>query len=192
MNPIHYLLMLDVSKSMSPHEVQVKKGLLEHFKKLIQYRENQSPPSTGSFHLGFFNDLVYPIEEIKKINSLELTLQSMEFNGQTALYDAMGKGIDYLKSLNRKGTMLLIIFTDGHENGSKEYSENQINTMLLSDSLKAYLVGAGWNVDCDIQKFPVYGMIIHQTKSVNMKEIFALMSEIYKNLGNYLNVTHYP
>jgi hypothetical protein len=116
----------------------------------------------------------------------------MEFNGQTALYDAMGKGIDYLKSLNRKGTMLLIIFTDGHENGSKEYSENQINTMLLSDSLKAYLVGAGWNVDCDIQKFPVYGMIIHQTKSVNMKEIFALMSEIYKNLGNYLNVTHYP
>jgi hypothetical protein len=183
MNPIHYLLMLDVSKSMSPHEVQIKKGLVEHFKKLIQYRDIQFPSSNGSFHLGFFNELVHPIEEIKKINSLELRLQSMEFNGQTALYDAMGKGIDYLKRLNEKGTMLLVILTDGHENGSKEYSENQINTMLLSDTLKAFLIGAGWNVDCDIQKIPVYGMIVHQTKSVNMKEIFTLISEIYRNLG---------
>ena len=169
---------------MAPHEDQIKQSLLQHFKKLIRKRDSLLPALDISFHLGFFNEKVYPIVEVKEIELLEPTLHPIEFKGQTALYDAMGFGIDYLKSLKRKGTMLLVVLTDGHENTSTNYSENEINNLLDSDSLKAYLIGAGWNLACSIEKYPIYEMIIHQTTHIQIKEIFSLISEIYKNISN--------
>lgn len=179
MESIHYLLLLDSSESMKPFEGHLKKHLLSHFKKI----EKEPTAQLGdSLHLGFFNGQVYPITELKSQSSISSALQQIEFRGHTALYDGIGHGINYLQNLKRPGQLLLILVTDGYENVSQDYSSQEINCLLASSSVLAYLIGAGWNVDCIIEKYPIYEMINHNIHPSQLKEIFTIAQEVYKNL----------
>jgi hypothetical protein len=179
MESIHYLLLLDSSESMKPFESHLKKHLLSHFKKI----EKEPTSQIGdSLHLGFFNTQVYPITELEKLTSIPIALQQIDFKGYTALYDAIGQGIIYLQNLKRPGQLLLILVTDGYENVSQDYSSQEINSMLASSTVLAYLIGAGWNLDCIIEKYPIYEMINHRIHPNQLKEIIAIAEEVYKNL----------
>ncbi len=179
MESIHYLLLLDSSESMKPFAGHLKKHLLSHFTKI----ENEPTAQLGdSLHLGFFNAQVYPITELKSLASIATALQQIEFKGHTALYDAMGQGINYLRNLKRPGQLLLILVTDGYENVSQDYCAQEINQQLASTSVMAYLIGGGWNLDCVIEKYPIYEMISHRIHPKQLKEIFSIAEEIYKNL----------
>lgn len=179
MESIHYLLLLDSSESMKPFEGYLKKYLLSHFKKI---EKESTAQWGGSLHLGFFNTQVYPITELKSLASISSALQQIEFRGHTAMYDALGLGINYLRDLKLPGHLLLILVTDGYENVSQDYSSQEINHLLASGSVQAFLIGAGWNVDCIIEKYPIFEMINHHIHPNQLKEIFGIAEEVYKNL----------
>lgn len=179
MESIHYLLLLDSSESMKPFAGDLKKHLLSHFKKI---KKEPTAQLEDSLHLGFFNAQIYPISELKKMKSISSALQQIEFQGHTALYDAIGQGINYLCNLKRPGQLLLILVSDGYENVSRGYSNQEINHLLASTSVSAYLIGAGWNLDCIIEKYPIYEMISHHIHPKQLKEIVTIAEEIYKNL----------
>jgi hypothetical protein len=93
-----------------------------------------------------------------------------------------GQGVNYLRNLKRPGQLLLILVTDGYENVSQDYSSQEINQQLAATSVMAYLIGGGWNLDCIIEKYPIYEMINHRVHPNQLKVIFAIAEEVYKNL----------
>ena len=88
----------------------------------------------------------------KLIGDVEpLTRQTFQPRGATALFDAIGKAIKGVQS----GTPTVIIFTDGHENASREYTKAHIKDLIeqrtkdgwtfvyLGANQDAFDVGAG-------------------------------------------------
>jgi hypothetical protein len=65
------------------------------------------------------------------------TLRSVEPRGWTAMYDAIGKGINELgeklaklSEEKRPGRVVFVIITDGQENASKEFKLDQIKSLI--------------------------------------------------------------
>ena len=75
-----------------------------------------------------------PINKVKK-----LTKKDYQPNGMTALYDGVGQTVDALKKKVEKDTpVLVVVITDGGENSSTEYTQNNI-AKLIKEQEKA-----GW------------------------------------------------
>ena len=65
-------------------------------------------------------------EDIKKVDKLDN--KTYYVRGSTALYDAIGKTINYMDKVKNK--VLFIITTDGLENSSVEFNKKQIKEMI--------------------------------------------------------------
>jgi hypothetical protein len=76
-----------------------------------------------------FNNSVKFIHKNK--NGSEINIRDEDFipNGMTALYDAIGKGIDYQKTIKTKN-VICVILTDGLENASNTYKLNDIKSLI--------------------------------------------------------------
>jgi len=66
----------------------------------------------------------------KNIKGNEIDIKDTDFNpdGMTALYDAIGTGIDYQKNI-KSDNVICVILTDGLENSSKIYKASDIRKM---------------------------------------------------------------
>ena len=80
-------------------------------------------------------DLLYDNIKINKVE--EMTVNVWSPRGLTALYDAIGRTINTVKDNHKKlskkekpSKVLVVIVTDGLENDSKEYSQNEINKLI--------------------------------------------------------------
>jgi uncharacterized protein YegL len=83
------------------------------------------------------------IQNVKPITPKEYFVR-----GTTALLDAVGKAISVAKShAKKKDKVLFIINTDGYENSSKEYTNEQIKELVKKcekkDNWKFIFLGAG-------------------------------------------------
>lgn len=103
------------------------------------FRKEQSEfPGEAAFTLCTFSDratLVHDFEKIANVNDLDL--RTYRTAGNTALLDAMGSTIDSvgarlaaLPEEERPSKVLFLIITDGHENASYLYSQDQIKSMV--------------------------------------------------------------
>jgi len=102
-------------------------------------KQQKELPDEATLTVALFDDkyeLLYDDVDIKKAN--ELTKKDWFPRGTTALYDAIGKTINsvrtsHLKQGNEKPTKVLVcIVTDGLENASKEYRINDIKQLIKS------------------------------------------------------------
>jgi uncharacterized protein YegL len=107
-------------------------------------------------------ELLYDDIDIKNVN--EITYDTWYPRGMTALYDAIGKTINTVKAnhnklgIERPGKVLVCIVTDGLENASHEYNNNNIkklikdceennwNFIYLAANQDAFAVGASFGV----------------------------------------------
>jgi hypothetical protein len=66
----------------------------------------------------------------KNIMGSEIEIKDDDFkpDGMTALYDAIGTGIDYQKNIKTKN-VICVILTDGHENSSRTYRATDIRKL---------------------------------------------------------------
>jgi len=100
-------------------------------------KEQKKLPDEATITVALFDDkydLIYDNIDIK--NAEELTKNEWMPRGTTALYDAIGKTINGEKQRFAKlgkeapAKVLVCIVTDGHENASREYSVENIKSLI--------------------------------------------------------------
>lgn len=138
-NGLDLIFVMDRSGSMSGSEADTIGGFNSLIKKELK-NESNTRVTTVLFDDNY--EMLYkrkPIYEVK-----ELTDREYWVRGCTALFDAIGKTINTLdKEIDNK--VLFVIMTDGMENASREYSKDQIRSMIGSHNWEFLFIGA--NID---------------------------------------------
>ena len=136
---IFNLIIIDESGSMQ----SIKKAAIDSVNETIQTIRSAQKKYEDQEHfvsLVTFNDDVKTIYECVPVDEVkELSSETYQPNGWTALYDAMGISLNaLLPKVAENDKVLVTVITDGEENASKEYSGKAIKA--LEDELKA----KGW------------------------------------------------
>ena len=117
---------LDKSGSMSPIVDSTISGFNEYVETL------KKDGNKYSFSLTFFDTEVkqtYKNEPIKGVE--KLNRENYSPDGMTALYDAVCRTINEVKNTVKKDQKVLtVIMTDGEENSSREYTQEQLKTKI--------------------------------------------------------------
>lgn len=125
-------MVLDRSGSMGPVQLQT----IESFNKFL--RDQQALPGEASLSLIQFDDLYEPNYVAAPLKSAAfLTTQTYQPRGLTALLDALGKTLTdtgnrlaALQEHARPQRVLFVIYTDGLENASVEYTREKVFQMI--------------------------------------------------------------
>jgi hypothetical protein len=122
-NVLSVVFVLDNSGSMIEMKDEPRQGLNMFYK---------TQQEAGDFlsTLIFFNSRV--IFKHKNLNGKDVPLLSETDyipEGMTALYDAIGEGIEYQKS-QKLENVIFVILTDGEENASLKYNKKDIKEMI--------------------------------------------------------------
>lgn len=125
----HILAILDRSGSMS----SVAKDAIGGYNSFLAEQKKLKDKATLSGTL--FDNEFLPLNEGKVLNIKdvpELTTQTFQPRGSTALFDAIGKTVNEYKSnkKNKADKVLVIIVTDGHENASREFKQQDIADLI--------------------------------------------------------------
>lgn len=153
MTTTHIYFIIDQSGSMEPRVPQVYSG----FKEFIQ--DQKSIGCEGIVSVLFFNtgsELVMDKMPLKDVKELEPG--SYRPSGCTALYDAMGTALSRLKEEHGETKTIMIVITDGEENSSFQFQQQNIRdlindtkayvkTVFLGSNQDAVLNGANLGID---------------------------------------------
>ena len=136
-NATFYHLILDKSGSMQSCYKQTLSGLNEKFQSL-KNTQIQNPEVPIYVSLTLFSNEAKTIFEFVPASELpEIKPNDYVLDGMTALCDAMGKVISRMKFqlseiIQRDNAdVMVVVFTDGHENASKHYSHGEIGKLVL-------------------------------------------------------------
>jgi hypothetical protein len=130
------IFVMDRSGSMSGSEADTIGGFNSFIEREMKNDSNTRVTTVLFDHL---YEMLYkrkPITEVKKLTDKEYWVR-----GSTALLDAIGMTINTLdKEIDNK--VLFVIMTDGMENASREYSKNQIRSLIGSHNWEFIFIGA--------------------------------------------------
>lgn len=130
------VFILDKSGSMSGSE----ESTISSFNEYLQ-KEKKNIFSTKITTI-LFSDDFYFLHKSKNIKDVApITNMDYQVGGCTALYDAIGNGINYIDS-NHSDKVLFIIITDGYENASKEFNNDKIRKMIKGRKYEFIYIGA--------------------------------------------------
>lgn len=117
------VMVIDESGSMQ----EIKDKMLKSINDLIS-EQKQVKERPATFTLVKFNNVINRVVKNKNLSDITL-LKTTDYvpSGTTALYDAIGDTIEWFK--NEKD-VLMVIITDGMNNASKNYTKNQITSMI--------------------------------------------------------------
>ena len=130
------VFILDKSGSMSGSE----ENTISSFNEYLQ-REKNNNFSTNITTILFSDNysFLHKSMNIKEVNPI--SSKDYYVGGCTALYDAIGNGINYIDS-NHSDKVLFIIITDGYENASREFNKEKIKEMIKSRKYEFIYIGA--------------------------------------------------
>ena len=127
--PVHLYMLLDRSGSMSGWEQDVIGGFNTFIK------EQQKEKDDCSVTLVQFDgqdpyEIILDAQELETVT--ELSPDVYDPRGSTPLLDALGRLIKNAEKSegNQREDVLVWVFTDGHENASREYSYDQIKNLV--------------------------------------------------------------
>lgn len=163
--PQHFLILLDISYSMSSHIQSMLNGINTFISNLKKY------PDVYVTILLFCDRTKYLCDRTHILQINEFTREDIPFFGTTYLYDSVRKILE--EHINEQGIdHHLYIITDGDDNGSRNTTRGQA-IELCDTAVEHY----GWNIthcDIDISKL-AYG---------NVKSVVYNPDEIEQLLGN--------
>jgi uncharacterized protein YegL len=128
--PVVIGLVLDRSGSMQ----NVRSNVISAYNEFLQ--EQQRQPGKALFSLVLFDTSFDQVHDLVPVGDVpELTDKTYEIRGMTALYDAIGHTVSTIdKSVANMAIapsrVVLVIYTDGQENSSRECTREQINALL--------------------------------------------------------------
>lgn len=144
--PARILFVLDRSGSMQ----MIKTDTIGGFNSFVNEQKKLKAKTTFTL-VQFDNvfDTVYKDVDIQSV--VEMTDQSFQPRGGTALYDAIAKTVLENKSSDKDVLTILAVLTDGEENGSREFSNKAVNDLLkdVQENMgwEVYFIGA--NIDAN-------------------------------------------
>lgn len=127
----HVALILDKSGSMGSMLTETISGFNEQLETLKQMQSDANEVAVTFTVFGTEVDIRcvgQPVEEV-----IELTTETYRPSGWTALYDAVGLTIIKLEDEAQAGpddAFLVMVFSDGQENQSKEYRANTLASVI--------------------------------------------------------------
>jgi uncharacterized protein YegL len=128
----HALLVLDCSGSMNSHRAQT----IQSVNSFLQVQK-ESDVETKITNI-FFNDTVNKHESKEVKDMPELSMESYQCHGSTALFDAIGHTITSHQPKPDELTMV-VIMTDGMENASREYSLTVVRDLIEERTKQGWL-----------------------------------------------------
>lgn len=140
-------IILDKSSSMG----SIKTDTISHYNEQIEQIAKESADMDTLVSLITFNQNVsveFFNEPVDRFTPL--TLRNYQPNGMTAMYDAVGTGIDRLIKMddihNDNVAVLMVVVSDGCENASKQYTQksiaNRINELQSTERWTFTYLGA--------------------------------------------------
>lgn len=136
-------VILDKSGSMESCRADTIGG----FNSFVRKQKNISA-DTAFLSLYQFDNTYQICYEEKKIDQVdELSMETFEPFGNTALLDAIGKTVTKIQQ-NENENIIVVIITDGEENSSEEFTKTQINKLISEKREKGWeFVFLGANQD---------------------------------------------
>lgn len=187
------VFLLDCSGSMALIKDETIKGV----NKFISEQKMDNGRDEIKFSLVQFSDDCAPIILYDLYDVPPLTSDSFAVGGCTALYDAMAKTIDLLgielaslEEIRRPKSVIMVILTDGEENSSVTYTQedvfNRVNHQQSKYSWKFIYLGA--NQDA-IQSAKQIGIGMHS--SIDYDYTGAGVSAVMRSCAKMVSsVTH--
>ena len=128
-----------------------------------------------------FNDtynVLHDRKDIKKVKNL--TEKDYQVGGCTALYDALGNTIHNFENKDTD-KVLFIIITDGYENASREYKNEDIKKLIKKNKNYDFIY-----IGADIDSYAAGSSIgIRKDNIANFKKDKRGTSKLFKAIGNF-------
>lgn len=173
MSKVQIICILDRSGSMGFLAPEV----INSYNTFIQ--DQQKEKGKAAVTLVLFDDkyeVIYEGLSLKKVP--ELTSEVYFARGMTAMYDAIGKTI----SSNDAKDAMVLINTDGYENGSQEYTKDSIKKLITEkEALGWDFIFLGANIDA-ASEGASFGMAAN--KSVQFEASFDGIKDAYTVMSN--------
>ena len=135
-NKTYYQLLLDRSGSMSSCIEQTVDGVNQQILRIKEIA-GRFPEQELYTSLTLFNHKISSSwDRINPEKLRELTFTDYAPEGRTALFDAIGLTINYLKQSigeeieQNEASIVFVIVTDGYENASSDFSHKQVASMI--------------------------------------------------------------
>ena len=132
----YYQLILDRSGSMSVCIEETVSGVNSQIKR-IRELASRFPEQDLITSMSLFNHQLTPVwDRIRPADLREITFSDYRPDGNTALLDAIGKTIRHLQKTiggevaRDEASVIVVIFTDGYENASSEFSHSQVASLI--------------------------------------------------------------
>lgn len=148
----YYQLIIDRSGSMSSCIEETVSGVNSQITR-IRELAGRFPEQELLASLSLFNDQLTPVwDRIRPADLREITFSDYRPDGHAALLDAVGKTIRHLQKTiggevaRDEASVVVVIFTDGYENASQEFSHSQVASLIreleLTDKWSFSYIGA--------------------------------------------------
>jgi len=132
----YYQLILDRSGSMSTCTEETVSGVNSQIQRIrelaVRFPEQELITS-----MCLFNHKVTPVwDRIRHADLRGITFSDYRPDGNTALHDAIGKTVRHLQKTigaeveRNEASVVVVIFTDGYENASTEFSHDRISSLI--------------------------------------------------------------
>jgi VWFA-related protein len=125
--PVSMGIIIDNSGSMSQKRTSVAAASLALVK--------NSNPQDEVFIVNFSDDAYLDQPLTSSMKKLEEALDRLDARGGTAMRDALGMSIDYVKRNGKKDKKVLLVVTDGDDNASNESLEQLVREAQRSEVL---------------------------------------------------------
>lgn len=123
------VFILDKSGSMGGSE----ENTITSFNEYLE-REKKNKYKTRITTIIFSDEWNYLHKGEDVLNVNPISNEEYYVGGCTALYDALGEGINYIEKKKDKDKVLFIVITDGYENASRKYNKSKIKRMIKEHS----------------------------------------------------------
>lgn len=130
--PVSLGLLIDDSGSMMSKRTRVEAAALAMVK--------ESNPQDEVFIVNFNDESFLDVPFTNDLKKMESGLARIDSRGGTAMRDAVGMSLDYVKKEGKKDKKVLLVITDGNDNASGISLEKIVNRANQSDVL-VYAIG---------------------------------------------------
>lgn len=123
------VFVIDGSGSMVPKATDVREGFNAYVSELKKQAKEEKDYTLTAV---VFNTKVFPLFTQSSLSKVpELTSKNYAPGGNTALYDAIGEGLEEIKT-KKNSQYIMVIMTDGEENSSRKFSRAHITEKIKS------------------------------------------------------------